>query len=242
MLSHATGTPIHYFVMVRRSEEYIWGVHMILIAIKNRRRLLLAVPHAPPRRHKRAFYTRITTHTHSPLLSSSQFSSSYAMKFIVSVSVLASTLLLLTPALAQDDSIISAAEASGIAAANSALSANAGSVTVVDGQTVTIPSGFSIPTDVDTSVLASLASSLTASLTGSLASEATSILGEITGAGSSAANTATPTGTGSKSQTTGSTGNSSSSSSAGKGAMSAMNGLGWIVPAGAAFVAGSWML
>ncbi|KAJ3840054.1 hypothetical protein F5878DRAFT_614309 [Lentinula raphanica] len=168
------------------------------------------------------------------------------MKF--TSSILASSLLFLSPAavLAQDSSAsidTSAAESSAVSAASSILSADGGSVTVIAGHTVTIPSGISIPSIPtailsDTSLIASLASSLTASLTGSLASEASSILGEITGSAASA--------TGS-SGTTAASGTSAASASStgtsGNGAMSLGGGVkGLIVSAGAGLLAGMWIL
>ncbi|KAJ3799669.1 hypothetical protein GGU11DRAFT_755015 [Lentinula aff. detonsa] len=169
--------------------------------------------------------------------------------------ILAGSLLLLSPAavLAQDSSSsidTTAAESSALSAASSVISADGGSVTVIAGQTITIPSGISIPaipTAIlsDTSLIASLASSLTATLTGSLASEASSILSEITGGGASGASSAaTATGssaTGSSATVSGSSAASASTTgTSGNGALSLEGGVkSLIASVGAGLLAAS---
>ncbi|KAJ4484208.1 hypothetical protein C8J55DRAFT_38155 [Lentinula edodes] len=169
------------------------------------------------------------------------------MKF--TSTILAGSYLLLGPVaiLAQDSSTstdTAAAESSALSAASSVVSADAGSVTVIDGFTITIPSGISIPSIPsavlsDTSLIASIASSITATLTGSLASEASSILNEITGGSASS----TSTGTSATTTGSGSSVASASSTSASNGAMSLEGGvIGLIGSVGAGLLAGMWIL
>ncbi|KAE9403437.1 hypothetical protein BT96DRAFT_1016993 [Gymnopus androsaceus JB14] len=125
-----------------------------------------------------------------------------------------------------------------LSAVSSVLSNDGGSVTVIEGHTITIPSGLSIPAIPtqflsDTSLLDPLISSLTATLTGSLASEASSILNQVTGAAASAASGAASWRFFSAS-TTGSSGNGALSVNAGA--------LGLMASVGAGVAAGMWLL